>query len=88
MATVDIIVSRIFESEVLFKIIAGGLAPLRYFYNKDKAWNWLDFGIAIGGRLNLGNVKLLRLVRLARLSKLLRRIPKLQVRHPCGLLQW
>ena len=79
-------INFIFLSECIVKMLAEGLAPLRYFTAREWKWNWFDFLIVfmclkpiqtlMGGG---GSVKLLRLMRLARLSKLIRKIPQLQM---------
>jgi len=74
----DVIIIAIFSVEVIFKILAEGKQPLRYFRD---AWNIFDFIIVAACFLPFDNqyITVLRLIRLLRVLKLLRAFPKLQI---------
>lgn len=73
-----------FIVECVFKILAEGLKPHRYFFGPEWAWNQFDFAIVVlslpmwDAVFSGGNsVAMLRLIRLARLGKLFKKIPPL-----------
>jgi voltage-gated sodium channel len=79
----DFIILGVFIFECLFKFIAEGLQPWRYFSGKEMRWNTFDFIIIIlslpvwGSAFGGGNVAILRMMRLMRIMKLVKRIPQL-----------
>lgn len=77
LETCDFIILMIFTIEVVFKIIAEGFHPFRYF--KDN-WNVFDFLIVVASYIpQLGSsVTMLRLLRLLRVLKLVKQLPKLK----------
>jgi len=71
-----------FVAEVLFKVLAEGVAPQRYF---DSGWNSFDFfvtSLAVASLLNFRggfNVSLFRLVRLLQLLRTLSKVERLRI---------
>ena len=80
----DIVILAIFSIEIGLKMFAEGFMPLRFFYNKDWAWNWFDLIVVllcmpIKGNPATGYAAILRLARLARLMKLINKVPELKM---------
>jgi voltage-gated sodium channel len=84
----NFVILIIFIIEVVVKLGAMGLVPVRYFTGPDKAWNNFDFFIVaaslpgVGSLLfggGAGGVVVLRLLRLARVVKIINKIPKLKM---------
>mmetsp|Transcript_35695 Transcript_35695/g.47076 ORF Transcript_35695/g.47076 Transcript_35695/m.47076 type:complete len:920 (-) Transcript_35695:400-3159(-) len=77
----DTIILYIFTVEVIFKVLAQGVAPWQYFMGPEFAWNNFDFIIVVLCYLPLGgdasSARLLRLFRLMRVAKIVRKIPQL-----------
>lgn len=83
-ATLDFIdgwILNIFIGEIVIKLIAEDVYPLRFFIS---GWNCFDFLIVVGslalaGTSSGGMMQMLRLLRLLRVLKLVKAFPQLQV---------
>jgi voltage-gated sodium channel len=74
---VELVVTIVFVSEVVIKIVAQGFSPLKYF---NDGWNRLDFIIVAGSFSGAGAIALLlRMVRLFRVLKMLKVVPQLKM---------
>jgi len=74
----DTVILYIFTLEIVMKLWAEGMAPLKFF---DDSWNNFDFLIVAGSYVpGAGSsVTMLRLLRLLRVLKLVKRLPQLAV---------
>jgi voltage-gated sodium channel len=75
----DQVILYVFVVEMVVKIVAEGVSPLKYF--KD-GWNCFDFIVVVGSFLPTGSgslITILRLLRLLRVLKLMKALPQLQV---------
>ena len=83
-AIIDFIVTLVFIIETIFKILAEGFGPWRFFVGPEWKWNNFDFiivalclpGVPAGDYFP---VALLRIARLMRLAKILKKVPQLQM---------
>ena len=67
LSVMDAVIQYLFTSECVFKILAEGRDPLRYYIGPDRAWNNFDFWLVLicwlpPEAIPIGNVAFLRLL--------------------------
>mmetsp|Transcript_14306 Transcript_14306/g.29405 ORF Transcript_14306/g.29405 Transcript_14306/m.29405 type:complete len:927 (+) Transcript_14306:101-2881(+) len=81
LESIDAVILYIFIVEIVIKMVAEDVYPLRFFIS---GWNCFDFLIVVGslalaGTSSGGMMQMLRLLRLLRVLKLVKAFPQLQV---------
>jgi voltage-gated sodium channel len=78
---IDHIISAIFLSELVIKVIAENFYPWRYFYGGiDTQWNRLDFVVVVASYSPLGSMALLlRMLRLLKVLKMIKVVPQMRM---------